>query len=260
MNFYFCVAARNSVFSFRSFLKILVASLALIVAAPISAAEQAVSVVDAADVERLIQHRAPAQLFFLDASPQETYQRVRIMGALRASEKNAIKPPIPPSSALLVYDFSLDGNAAPEAARALTEAGFKSVNILRGGFASAHAAKLPLDKSGPIEDVLPYGITAQSLAEGLKRQKEEIILLDLRSDTEFSAKHISGAINLPAADLLAKAGALNKTKWIVLYDTLGNSLNPFISQLRKAGYLQTVSLIGGYKAWDAHLPKSLGPL
>lgn len=260
MIFYFCVAARNSAFFFRSFLSILIASLALILASPIFAAEQAPMVVDAADVGSLIQLRAPAQLFFLDASPQENYQRVRITGALRASEKNATKPPIPLSSALLVYDFSLDGNGARETARTLMEAGYKSVNILRGGFASAHAAKLPLDTSAPIEDVLPYGVTAQSLVDGLKRQKEEIILLDLRSDIEFSAKHISGATNVQVTDLLAKPGSLNKTKWIVLYDTLGNSLDPFISQLRKAGYLQTVSLIGGYKAWDAQRPKSLGPL
>lgn len=235
------------------------ASLVLaILAGPVEAVEQSLLVIDAPAVGRLAQGRAPEPLTFLDASPLDTYQRVRLTGALRVGELDAAKRPFPLSSTLVIYDFSLGGKGAAEAARTWIDAGYKSVHILRGGFASAHDAKISVDMAAPLADVLPYVVTAQSLADALK-QKEEITIFDLRSEIEFAASHISGAANVKTTDLLAKVATSDKTKWIVLYDAIGNSLDPLIWQLRKAGYLQTVSLSGGYKAWESEqTPKSPG--
>lgn len=224
---------------------------------PIEAA-QPPALINASEIARLAKERAPESLIFLDASPQDIHQRVHLTASVRSGNLDATKRPYPLSTSVIVYDFSLGGNGATDAARAWSEAGYKSAHILRDGFAGAHAAKLPIDMAFPAEDALPYAVTAQSLADALKR-KEEIILLDLRSEIEFSAKHIAGAINVKASDFLAKSAAWDKTKWIVLYDALGNSLDPLIWQLRKAGFLQTVSLTGGYKAWDAHSPQSPRP-
>jgi len=221
------------------------------------AAEQPFPLVSAAEIGRLAKDRAPQPQIFIDASPQIIQQRVRLTDSLRFDHVDATKHLYPLSATVVVYDFSLGGSGARETARAWANAGYKFVYIFRSGFAGAREAKLAVDATAAPEDALPYTVSAQSLSDALK-QKEEMVLVDLRSDIEFSGDHLPEAINLKHAELLSKFDAADKTKWIVLYDSLGNSLDPLIWQLRKAGYLQAVSLVGGYKAWaDAQSPKPL---
>jgi len=235
-------------------------SLIVAVLAGVAGAADSPPPIGASAVVRLAQDRAPERLIFLDASPQVIYERVRITGALRASELDAAKRPLPLSASLVIYDLSLGGNGASEASRLWIGAGYQSVHVMRGGFGGVHDAKIPLDTAAPFADVLPYTITAASLADALK-QKENLVIVDLRSDVEFSAKHIPGALSVKASDLLSKATAWDKTAWIVLYDSTGNALDPLIWQLRKSGFLQAVSLSGGYRAWDREQgPRHLDPI
>ena len=222
--------------------------------APTEAAQQPAVPISASEIGRLIKDHAPQPLVFLDASPPDIRQRVWLTGSVRSSELNAGKHPYPLSTTVVAYDFSLGGNGATESARAWVDTGYKSTYVLRGGFANVRDAKMLVDATADPADVLPYGVTVQSLAEALKR-KEEMVIVDLRSDIEFSVDQIPGAINIKYSELLTPAllvkkfAIVDKTKWLVLYDSQGNSLDPLIWQLRKMGYIQTVSLFGGYKAW-----------
>jgi rhodanese-related sulfurtransferase len=214
--------------------------------------------VSASEIARIAKDRAPQPIVFIDASPLDIQQRVRLTGSLRFDDLDATKHPYPQSASIVVYDFSLGGSGAHDTARAWVSAGYKFVYILRGGFASAREAKLSVDVAAAPVDALPYTVPAKSLSDALKQQKEEMVIIDLRSDIEFSVEHIPDAINLQHAELLSKIAATDKAKWIVLYDSLGNSHDPLIWQLREAGYLQTVSLVGGYKSWvELQAPKPL---
>jgi len=212
---------------------------------PVKAEQQPVTTISAADIGRLAKDRAPASMVFLDASLQDIQQRVRLTNSYQSGNLDANKHPYPLSTSIVFYDFSFGGKGVTEAARVWTDAGYKFIYILRGGCAGAAEAKVPVDTREAPTDVLPYSVTAQSLMDALK-QKEELVIVDFRSDIEFSADHISGAINLKPSELLSKIAASDKTKWIVLYDSFGNSLDPLIWQLRRAGYLQAGSLAGGY--------------
>lgn len=214
------------------------------------AAQQSSPIVNASGIARIAKDRAPQPLVFIDASPLDIQQRVRLTGSLRFDGLDATKHPYPQSTSIVVYDFSLGGSGAQDAAPALVSAGYKFVYILRGGFASAREAKLPVDVAAAPVDALPYTVTAKSLSDALKQQQDEMVIIDLRSDIEYSAEHIPDAINLKHSELLSKIAAKDKAQWIVLYDSLGNSLDPLIWQLRKEGYLQTVSVLGGYKSWS----------
>jgi rhodanese-related sulfurtransferase len=45
------------------------------------------------------------------------------------------------------------------------------------------------------------------------------VFVDVRSPESYSAGHITGAINIPLAELESRAGELNPADWIITYCT-----------------------------------------
>lgn len=65
------------------------------------------------------------------------------------------------------------------------------------------------------------------------------IIIDVREPSEFSAGHVSGAINLPPSDLMAGAKKLQdipKDAEIVLYCLSGSRSSASMHYLRQLGY------------------------
>jgi rhodanese-related sulfurtransferase len=75
-------------------------------------------------------------------------------------------------------------------------------------------------------------------------------VVDVRDAVKFDGGHIVDAINVPAAELPAKAEArLKKKKPVLLVCDTGSSSARLVNQLRQAGFDSTWSLDGGLAAW-----------
>jgi rhodanese-related sulfurtransferase len=87
--------------------------------------------------------------------------------------------------------------------------------------------------------------------------RQDALVLDVRSAEEYAKGHILGAKNLPLADLERRAAELDKhkAKPVIVHCENGNRSTSALSLLRKQGFARAVNLAGGYAAWQqAGLP------
>ena len=87
--------------------------------------------------------------------------------------------------------------------------------------------------------------------------REKAVVVDLCEPAEFAAGHVTGAKNIPLADLEAKLPSVvkNKALPLILVCATGARSSRAVATAKKLGYDQAQSLGGGLKAWkDANLP------
>ena len=80
-------------------------------------------------------------------------------------------------------------------------------------------------------------------------QKKGIMLLDVRSDREYSEGHIPGAVHVPLPEIGDRVKKLKKDKELVVYCRNGNQSIWAIKRLMGMGYKNLYNLKGGYGAW-----------
>ena len=83
-----------------------------------------------------------------------------------------------------------------------------------------------------------------------------LVVLDVRTDGEFSDGHIEGAVHIPIAsdDFSEQIADLDKSKSYVVLCAVnppGGRADRAIDKLREAGFSQVQSLDGGYRGWVA---------
>ena len=110
-------------------------------------------------------------------------------------------------------------------------------------------------------------ITAQELVAAAKQQIKEIdttvaqsqlgssLILDVREPAEFAAGHLPGAVNIPRGVLEFKIDShpdfqAKQQAPIVVYCQTGGRSALAAQVLNQLGYLQAVSMAGGFKAWS----------
>ena len=83
--------------------------------------------------------------------------------------------------------------------------------------------------------------------------REKAVVVDLRDPAEFAAGHVTGARNVPLAELEAKLPGVMKNKALplILVCASGARSGRGVSIAKKLGYEQAQSLGGGLKAWRA---------
>lgn len=87
--------------------------------------------------------------------------------------------------------------------------------------------------------------------------RDDALIVDLRTAEEYAKGHILGARNLPLADLERRAAELDKhkAKPVILHCGDGNRAGAGVALLRKHGFGNVLNLAGGYAAWQqAGLP------
>lgn len=80
-------------------------------------------------------------------------------------------------------------------------------------------------------------------------QKKGMMLLDVRTDKEYEAGHIPGAVHIPLAEIGDRIKKLKKDKDLVVYCQSGNRSIWAIKRLMGMGYKNLYNLKGGYHAW-----------
>ena len=89
--------------------------------------------------------------------------------------------------------------------------------------------------------------------------RDEAVVIDVRSAAEFSKGHIINAINIPINGFASQLNLLEKHKGkpIVVYCNAGSQSTSACSKLRKEGFDQVYNLSGGIMGWlNAGLPIS----
>jgi rhodanese-related sulfurtransferase len=111
---------------------------------------------------------------------------------------------------------------------------------------------------------LMWPILAQGAASGLTTaqavqliNREKAVVIDVCEPEEFAQGHVSGAKNVPLAQLEIQLPKLvkNKATPVVVLCQAGSRAARGAAQARKMGYEQAQPLAGGLKAWrEASLP------
>jgi len=88
---------------------------------------------------------------------------------------------------------------------------------------------------------------------------DDVIILDVRESSEYSAGHIRDSIHIPIGSLSKRIGELDKhkNKKILAYCRSGNRSNGACRLLSKQGFENVNNMAGGVISWSgANLPLS----
>lgn len=138
---------------------------------------------------------------------------------------------------------------------------------MRGGITAPELADLELAYAPPFgsakDPVNMLGYMADNVLSGLTKtlQWNELagsisagsMLVDVRTELEFSLGHIAGAINIPVDELRNRCVELPKTD-VIVYCKVGQRGHTAANLLRECG-VQAANLDGGYETW-IHSPAS----
>jgi rhodanese-related sulfurtransferase len=100
-------------------------------------------------------------------------------------------------------------------------------------------------------------ISMAELAERVKRNDLELVLLDVREKEAFAAGHIPGAKHLPRGQLELRVNSElpDPTERILVCCEFGQISTLAAATLRELGYTHAAALDGGVKAWrESGLP------
>lgn len=109
------------------------------------------------------------------------------------------------------------------------------------------------------DDVTPYGNVTANEARIITRDLTEIIILDVREETEFEDEHIEGAINIPLSELEDNLDQLSIFNPTLLYSEKSEESIEAVRFLEVNGHERVYHLEGGFDAWkESGYPTSSG--
>lgn len=76
-----------------------------------------------------------------------------------------------------------------------------------------------------------------------------VILLDVRTQSEYNSAHISGAVLIPVSKLEERIGELRKGRKIIVYCRSGHRSLKASKILTEHGFPNVYNMLGGIKAW-----------
>jgi rhodanese-related sulfurtransferase len=104
----------------------------------------------------------------------------------------------------------------------------------------------------PIPQSLKAESTVFDLKERLDWGEPALTIIDVRSRDEFNANRITGAISIPAIELVVRATvSLEAERDIYVYGETDEQTAEAATQLRNAGFKNVAELKGGLAAWKA---------
>lgn len=80
------------------------------------------------------------------------------------------------------------------------------------------------------------------------RKSPNVLVLDVRTESEFSGGHIEGAVNIDyySSDFEEQLNKLPKKDTVLVYCASGRRSSSSVSSLKKAGFAFIANLEGGY--------------
>lgn len=125
------------------------------------------------------------------------------------------------------------------------------------------SAKDPIAIAGYVASNILSGAMPVISWRELAEEKEQVMLVDVRTAEEYSFGTISGAVNIPLDEMRERLAEIPADRPVVLFCAVG--LRGYLSQriLMGRGYRNVRNLIGGYKTYSsvvAPLPSPSAPV
>ena len=96
-----------------------------------------------------------------------------------------------------------------------------------------------------------YGNIDVGEARGLIAGKAGLVILDVRTVSEFDSGHLEDAINIPVEVLSSHLSGLNQNDELLVYCRTGNRSTTAVGVLRESGYDKIYHMDGGITAWNS---------
>jgi rhodanese-related sulfurtransferase len=97
----------------------------------------------------------------------------------------------------------------------------------------------------PIE----YGDVTAEEGAMLIEKIPSLVILDVRTDLEYSEEHIEGAVNIPVEELEQRIDELDNSNEFIVYCRTGNRSGTAISIMERYGFDKIFHLSDGINGW-----------
>lgn len=94
-----------------------------------------------------------------------------------------------------------------------------------------------------------YGDVSVYEAKDLIEEKPKLVILDVRTVSEYNDAHIEGAINIPVQELEERVNELSKNDELLIYCRTGNKSSQAVSILKSYGYTKIFHMTAGITGW-----------
>ncbi|MDD5464723.1 MAG: rhodanese-like domain-containing protein [Candidatus Moranbacteria bacterium] len=151
---------------------------------------------------------------------------------------------------IISYDSSV-ASIAP-IIKILTEAGFKNIAYLDGGFSGWKDGFNPTVSAGDPNSFVDQSKITPIQTDKLKDMLEtgdNLTIIDVRKKNQFDEGHIKGAVNIYLEDLEKRHSEIPSGKKIILYDNDGLWAFKAGVRLFDMGFFNNLALSDGLDAW-----------
>jgi rhodanese-related sulfurtransferase len=95
-----------------------------------------------------------------------------------------------------------------------------------------------------------YGNVDVAEARDLIGEKGGLVILDVRTVSEYESGHLEGAINIPVEALSGRLSELNPNDELLVYCRTGNRSTTAVGILKENGYDRIYHMDAGIVAWE----------
>ncbi len=96
-----------------------------------------------------------------------------------------------------------------------------------------------------------YGNVNVEEARDLIAEKADLVILDVRTVSEFESGHLGGAVNIPVEELSLRLSEVNPDDELLVYCRTGNRSTTAVGILKENGYDRIYHMDGGITAWKS---------
>lgn len=113
------------------------------------------------------------------------------------------------------------------------------------------AANAPAVESAVQDAPLNLGpdVTVQTVAE--VKDRDDVLVLDVREDWEYQEKHIPGVLWMPMNTVPNRLSEIPKDKEVIVTCRSGNRSGQVVDFLRQQGFTNVHNMTGGIVAWES---------
>ena len=94
-----------------------------------------------------------------------------------------------------------------------------------------------------------YGDVSVNAAWDLIQNEPEMVILDVRTPSEYEDAHIEGAINIPVEEIVDRLNELSANDVILVYCRTGNRSGTAVGIMEKNGYSKIYHMHEGISTW-----------
>lgn len=183
---------------------------------------------------------AGADLVLIDTRTSEEYQEAHIKGALSIPESTfdvqlSLLPP-DRNALIVLYCNGVKCGKSRKAAKKADAAGYRNLSIYAEGFPVWEEKGMAI-VAGPEygQKIETTKMRPGEIKELLDAQSRDLVVVDVRDESEFREGHIPGALNIPVETFSARSEVLPKEKKVVVYcNTGGRSYNAYRKLIKLA--------------------------